>query len=470
MKILQGLTTFRLTMLALLVHGVAAWFSVGWHHPDEHYQLIEFTYSITGEKNASTLPMEFAAEMRPSIQVWLTYTILKCAGFLQLTNPFMLAFLLRLFTAVLCIVSSLQLQRALSFTHAHLQRTHLILLLFGWCLVYMHVRFSSETWSAALFVLGISMLLMKKQGFWTGLILGLSFAFRFQMGFALVGVGVYLLLQRTSAKYLLWLCAGGLLSIGFATWLDSVFYGNLVFTPYTYFYQNIVNKVAAGFGVSPWYWYFSQSVEQLIPPFSLMVVAGFVLLLLQPAYRLIGFAALFFVLGHSAVGHKELRFIFPMLFFAPLAAIIVWQWVYERLNKATYKKLWNGMARLFVPVNAVALLIILFKPAHELAHVYKFTYQLPAGSTLYYTRHNPFMSGSNEATFYKKKDLTVLPFTEYKPAINSYVITEEPLVPSIPNAKPLLVYTSIPDWLYAFNFNNWIGRSNQYMIYEVLHD
>lgn len=470
MKILQGLTTFRLTILALLVHGIAAWFSVGWHHPDEHFQLIEFTYAITGEKNTATLPMEFAAEMRPSIQVWLTYTILKCAGVLHLNNPFFLAFMLRLFTAVLCVFSSLQLQRALAFTHTYLQRTHLILLLFGWCLVYMHVRFSSETWSAAFFVWGISLLLMKKHGFWAGVILGLSFAFRFQMGFALVGVSVYLLLQRTSAKYLLWLCAGGLLSIGFATWLDSIYYGNWAFAPYTYFYQNIVNKVAAGFGISPWYWYFTQTVEQLIPPFSLLVIAGCILLLYQRAYRLIGYALFFFVMGHSMVGHKELRFIFPMLFFAPLAAVLAWQWVYERLKQERNKRRWTALARMFIAVNAVALLIIMFKPAHELANVYKIMYQLPAGSTMYYEHRNPFMSGTNQATFYKKNDLILIPLSVYKPVTNAFVITEKSLVPRIPHATLSRVYTSIPDWLYVFNVNNWIGRSNQYTLYKITSD
>jgi phosphatidylinositol glycan class B len=470
MRTTQGIPTFHLTILALLVHSIAAWFSVGWHHPDEHYQLIEFTYAITGEKNAATLPMEFGEEMRPSIQVWLTYVLIKCAGSLQLTNPFLIAFLLRLLTAVLCIVASLQFHRALIFSQAPLQRTHLLLLFFGWCLVYVHVRYSSETWSAALFIWGVSLLLRSKYNLWTGVLLGLSFVFRFQMGFALFGVGAYLLVQRISLKHLLWLSTGGLLSIGFASFLDFLFYGNWVFTPYIYFYQNIVNKVAAGFGISPWYWYFTQTVEQLIPPFSLLVIAGCILLLYQRAYRLIGYALFFFVMGHSMVGHKELRFIFPMLFFAPLAAVLAWQWVYERLKQERNKRRWTALARMFIAVNAVALLIIMFKPAHELANVYKIMYQLPAGSTMYYEHRNPFMSGTNQATFYKNNDLLVIPLSVYKPVTNAFVITEKSVVPHIPHATLSRVYTSIPDWLYAFNVNNWIGRSNQYTLYKITSD
>jgi phosphatidylinositol glycan class B len=453
--------------LSCIVHAIAAWFSTGWHHPDEHYQLIEFTYAISGEKNAANLPMEYAAAMRPSIQVWLTYVVIKNSEFFRLTNPFVISFVLRLLTAILCIFASLQLHRILSFKNTNQQRAHLLLLLFGWCMVYTHVRYSSETWSAALFALALPLLYQRKNWFIGGLLLGVSFAFRFQMGFAIAGVGIYLIWQRISFKNMLLLIAGGLLSVGFSTLLDVLYYDKWVFTPYQYFYENIVNKVAAGFGVSPWYWYVAQTFEQLIPPFSLLVIAGVALLVMKPEYRMIGMAVLFFIIGHSAVGHKELRFIFPMLFFAPLAAIQAWQWVFDLLNTTTSKKIWTWVARIFIPVNAVALLIVMFKPANELGNVYKFLYRLPAGSTLYYSKQNPYLSGANEATFYKMQDLNVTHLSAFSIGANTYVIKEDATPPEIPGASFTKVYTSIPEWMHVFNFNNWISRTNNYTVYQV---
>jgi phosphatidylinositol glycan class B len=58
MKFVQ-LSTKKVFILAIVIHIVAAWFSSGWHHPDEHFQLIEFSQFIAGNTQAEVLPMEF---------------------------------------------------------------------------------------------------------------------------------------------------------------------------------------------------------------------------------------------------------------------------------------------------------------------------------------------------------------------------------------------------------------------------
>ncbi len=466
--LLQEKTSYQLLILAVLVHTIAAWFSVGWHHPDEHFQLIEFTYAITQEKSAANLPMEFGTGMRPSVQVWLTYGIIKTLELFSINNPFLIAFVLRWLTAMFSILATVKLHQALQFKTIHQNKIHLLLMLFGWSLVYVHVRYTSETWSALFLVLALAYLLPLKNWLLAGILLGLSFAFRFQMGFAIAGIGIYyLFVYRLPLKNWLLLVSGGLLSIGFASALDIAFYKQNLFTPYNYFYENIINKVAEGFGTEPWYWYLTQTLEQLIPPYSLLVIAGFIVLLFEPTYKLIAFTCIFFFLGHAAVGHKEIRFIFPLLFFAPLAAIAAWNQLNQLIKHNSAKKIFVVLTKLFYAVNAIALLIILFKPAHELTNVYRFCYSLPENSILYYTTNNPYLSGNNEATFYKPSQLLVQPITKHQNNQNSYVFVEGNNIPNLKNVKLIEVYNSIPNWLYHFNFNNWIERSNNYRIFKI---
>lgn len=458
-----------IVLFAVLVHTIAAWFSVGWHHPDEHYQLIEFTYAITQQKTAANLPMEFGTGMRPSIQVWLTYGIIKACELIAIKNPFFIAIVLRWLTALLSIFATVKLHKALQFKTNKQENIHLLLMLFGWSLVYVHVRYTSETWSAIFMVLALTYLLQLKNWLLAGLLLGLSFAFRFQMGFAIAGIGLYFLfVKRLPLKNWLLFIVGGLLSIGFASALDIVFYQQTLFAPYNYFYQNIINKVAEGFGTEPWYWYLTQTFEQLIPPYSLLILAGFILLLFEPTYKLIGMACIFFFLGHTAVGHKEVRFIFPLLFFAPLAAVTAWHKTHSLINNhAALNKIFVTLTKLFVPINVVALLVIMFKPSHELANVYRFCYGLPENSVLYYTNNNPYLSGNNEATFYKPSSLLVQSYTANEFAANSYLFVEGNNIPEATNVNFVEVYNSIPSWLYLFNFNNWIERSNNYRIFKI---
>ncbi|HOY95609.1 MAG TPA: hypothetical protein PK509_07725, partial [Catalimonadaceae bacterium] len=80
---------------ALLMHIVAAWFSLGWQHPDEHYQLIEFARYLLGEFPADLLPWEFGAGMRPTFQVFLAAAFMKVTSFIGVADPFDVVFLLR---------------------------------------------------------------------------------------------------------------------------------------------------------------------------------------------------------------------------------------------------------------------------------------------------------------------------------------------------------------------------------------
>ena len=473
---LLKLSPKQIILFGVLVHLVAAYFSAGWHHPDEHYQLLEFAYSIDHPIPSSDLPMEYAAQMRPSFQVWLSYGCMKVCSLFGINNPFTISFLLRFLIALLSMFTAIKLHEKLQFDNEKLNRIHLLLSITSWIAVYVHVRFSSETLSAIFFVLGILPFLSdssKKQLFLGGILLGLSFITRFQAGFFIAGLGLYyLLIKRAQFLHIISVAAGFLLSFALGFYLDSLFYGNPVLSAWNYFDQNIFHQVAASFGTEPFYWYFTTAFEKLIPPYSLIVIIGFFLLMVKKRKEPISWAVWAFVLFHSVVGHKEFRFLFPLAFFVPYMILLGWDFLWNLSQEVNHKRFMRALDRFFFPINALVLVLIMLKPAHELAPLYEFVYdEIPAGSTLYYEKSDPYLSGKNEARFYLAQDVKREkwnPDSLQASTGATYLLSEEWNVPSLPNGlQAELKYSSIPEWMANFNFNHWLERSNCYKVYEL---
>ena len=66
---------------------LASIFSSGFHHADEHYQILEFAGSKLGTTEVENLPWEYQAKLRPTIQPTIVigvFHLLDCLGFLIL--------------------------------------------------------------------------------------------------------------------------------------------------------------------------------------------------------------------------------------------------------------------------------------------------------------------------------------------------------------------------------------------------
>ena len=87
-------------LTALAVYIVAAWFSTGFYHGDEHYQLIEFAAYKMGTVSPEGLAWEFSARVRPALQPFIAFIIIKLLQVFSIVDPYIQAFLLRLLTAL----------------------------------------------------------------------------------------------------------------------------------------------------------------------------------------------------------------------------------------------------------------------------------------------------------------------------------------------------------------------------------
>ncbi|GAB3941146.1 hypothetical protein GCM10028805_03920 [Spirosoma harenae] len=157
--------------------------------------------------------------------------------------------------------------------------------------------------------------------FLTGFLFSLAFYFRFQLAFGLLGFGLWLVFIEKKYTHLLPIAVSFLIGVGINVGLDYLFYHQFVFTPYDYFRVNILEGKAASFGTSSPVWYILMLTLVIgAPPLSIFLfyysLKGAIKHYRQP----IGFAVVFFVLGHSLVGHKEERFLFPILNVLPVIA------------------------------------------------------------------------------------------------------------------------------------------------------
>ena len=221
------------------------------------------------------------------------------------------------------------------FTNAFIHRVKenyrdyfVLLSLFTWLVLYSNTHFNSENICGHLLLLSVGLFYgsLQKTGRFlpiiaAGVLLGLSFSCRFQIGFSILGLITWFFITSLKRKtFVPWilLSASLLLSISIFTILaDYFFYGRFVLSPYNYYYQNIATGMMnRASGVSPWFAYLFM-VSIYLPFGPLYVLATIRQTIRFPLDILTSIIAPF-VLFHCLIGHKEIRFLLPMLGFMPI--------------------------------------------------------------------------------------------------------------------------------------------------------
>lgn len=326
-----------IVFLATIVFALTAYFSVGYFHADEHYQVIEFAGLKAGWNTPQDVAWEFHAQIRSSLLPTLAYWIFSFNSFFHITDPYTSLFILRLISGFLCLFALVFFFRKSSAflfkpeqSNSFLRTTYLILLLLSWYIPFLSVRFSSETWSAIclLFALGFYFEIGKNKthALIIGILFGLAFLFRFQMAFGLIGIGIYHLIygqQKLKTSLLILLGFSIILLLG--VFMDRWFYSEWVFTPWNYFWlffeNDVINNAESSFGTSPWYYYI-EALYQLPTHFIgiVVLICLVIALIFKPKNPVIWFI-IPFVLIHSLISHKEERFLFPIVFLFPFLII-----------------------------------------------------------------------------------------------------------------------------------------------------
>ncbi|MEY4064522.1 MAG: hypothetical protein RIR26_730, partial [Pseudomonadota bacterium] len=257
-----------------------------------------------------------------------------------------------------------------------------------------HVRTSSESMSAAFLMLSLATSLAivsrpspRKLSFaLVGFFLGMAFEARFQTAFAGLGLALWLFLS-TREK---WSCAvygvmGGVAAILLGACADRWGYGAWVVPAYRYATVNLVEGKAAEFGVSPWWWYFFAFRKMFVAPYGAALVLGVATAFAAAAFSARRFFSLVrtrvnsagdaesslamaavavvvpFVLIHMLIGHKEERFLYPVVW-------AMWMVLLLSLALPLYRYLvqrasWQPWLRRAIVLQCVFSLVLLLRGA-----------------------------------------------------------------------------------------------------------
>ena len=91
--------------ISIIVFIITAFFSTGYHHYDEHFQILEFAGLKLHLIAPQNLPWEYAFQVRPAIQPAMVVVIYRFLNLIGIDSPFQVVLFLRLLSAALTFLS-----------------------------------------------------------------------------------------------------------------------------------------------------------------------------------------------------------------------------------------------------------------------------------------------------------------------------------------------------------------------------
>ncbi|MBS4042673.1 MAG: hypothetical protein KGZ59_02530 [Chitinophagaceae bacterium] len=370
-------TSIQLVLgFGLLIQIVFCITGIGYFHPDQHFQIIEFSSLQLHLPNAANSVWELESSIRPTIQVYLFSGYRLIVEYLGVLNPFIQLLILRLIQGLLFWYL---LNYIAFFYNKHTSHKNLIVTLliinFSWFLPYSRTLFSSEITAALIFFFSIFLFhkqTLENKKSWINLLLigfliAISFYMRFQLGFAIAGFFflIFFLEKKYSTTFLL--LFGFSLGVALNVFIDFLFYQKIVFTPFLYFNKNIVEGVAASFGEKSFFYYLSVLLGVvLVPPISIILLIKYFKVSIQKFKHPIVISCLFFLIGHSMVAHKEERFLFTIINIIP---IILSFGNYENLiQRFQTNKFYKRIIIFSMGLNVILLITFIFIPYSQSIH------------------------------------------------------------------------------------------------------
>ena len=487
-------------IIAVALHLFAAWFSVGHYHDDEYAQILNFATSRIGMDMQSELMWEFEAGVRSGFQPFIAFLLYKITAFAGINSPFILAFIYRLISAVISIIATLVFIQVIAkdLTSKNAFKWTVFFLLFSWILLFINVRFSSEAWAASFFLLGLGLYLYpapaKAQRYLAvGFFLGLAFLARYQTGFMLLGLGLWMIfIHHINFKNLFYILIAGLFTLLLGAGFDWWLYGNPTVSSWQYFKWHYDGLTSPSGGIStsvyePWWFYIQYSALQLIPPLTLLLpIAVVAFWIMFPAHP-ITWLTIPFVLFHQFFGHKEMRYLFPVLPFAPIMFAMVCIKINEKYKLMRLKVVrvsWQLILTFSVVANVLLVVLVLSLPASKEVALWQNcltplsleresilmvldldeSYSDPAELNLDFYNMNNLIIKSVKDEYHMKEIMN-----QHPDKITLYASRKRNRSQELDGAglSHELVCQALPNWILKININNWTSRTSMWRIWSI---
>tara|TARA_Y100000590_G_scaffold469336_1_gene656339 strand:+ start:871 stop:2256 length:1386 start_codon:yes stop_codon:yes gene_type:complete len=314
----MNLGKFSWIFLALVIQVVTAFYSNGYNHPDEHFQVLEPAYGIVFDDWVASWEWErgIRSYILPVVFSW-GIRVFKAIGF---DDPSMWSFFFRLILGIQFLSVFFIFDRwGKKIQNPSASLWMFYFLIGNWVFHYFTVRTLTGSIVMPWVVLGsyLSVFLENKnpkKAFFLGLLCGGLFLIRFQM--ALFGVGFFILmLIKKQYRNLLPFCLGVSLCLVLLGAVDVMTWGTPFHSMIEYFKFNILEKGASQFGEDPWHRYITALSRFFTAPIAVLSIifvfyAGFKK---RKESLSIIIGMLPFLIIHHLIAHKEDRFLLPVL-------------------------------------------------------------------------------------------------------------------------------------------------------------
>ncbi|MCG8378270.1 MAG: hypothetical protein MI865_02220, partial [Proteobacteria bacterium] len=318
------------------------------------------------------------------------------------------------------------------------------------------------------------------------------FLARYQTGFMLLGLGLWMLfIDKIKPLNLLYILIGGVISLFIGVGFDWWLYDSPTVSSWNYFMWHL-NAFRSGSGIDvvvyePWWFYIQYGALQILPPLTLLLpLAVIVFWFLFPKHP-ITWLTIPFVLFHQYFGHKEMRYLFPVLPFAPVMFSLVLVKTNEYFNLLKNKFInysWKCIFGISVFLNLILVILVLSIPASkEVALWQKCLAPLSTDYKPVLLVLDPDGSGSNTAElnldFYNANNLIIdsvnnetgiVTKAEQYPEYDLFFASrkrDRSLQLDEANIQHELLCQALPDWILKININNWTSRASMWRIWAV---
>jgi len=474
---MKALSLKKILLISLVIHLIAGIFSSGFHHFDEHFQIIEFLNYKLNQSPGSDLPWEFDEMIRPWFQIYIYLGVEKLVSFLDL-NPLTLTTVFRIFTSVLGFLSLWSLAPMLKkiFKNHYQFLVANLVLHFSWFTLYLQARTSSESLGTTFLLFGLGLFFKENffnkpflKFFFAGILLSFAYLCRTQMAVMVAGFWFWVLFFYRSEierfpKSFIFFTFGILWGILFGVWIDFIGYGTWTFVPWNYVNANVFKGVLQRNGNHlPWYFYLTDSMLKGVPPLGVLYVLSLIYVWIKNPKHLITFITIPLWFLHTMISHKELRYIFPLIPFASLALAKV----YFDLNLN-----FNKFLKFNYGLNIFLLIVVIFRPANTSHKFYEFMYAHPEIKEIVAIESSPYRMLDLPLNFYIPKNLVVK--VEKHPSdivfdgSSKYLFFHRAIEAQefLKSKQCETVYSTYPSFLYQYDFKNWLSRSRAWTLFK----
>lgn len=288
-------------------------------NPDEHWQALEVAHRIVF--GYGHLTWEWRKGIRSYFHPLVFAVLYKVLALFGLDTPWFMVHAPRLLQALFSAVGDLYFYRLSNAIFGNfVAKWALFSQLANWFMFFCFNRTLSNSLETVLTLVGLYYwpcmraspskvpLVLRK---WGLAIAALACAIRPTSAITWVYVGLLeLAVTRDRLKFLvLEVVPIGALVLGLSCLLDRLMYGSWVIVPLNFLKFNFLSSGGDYYGTHKWHWYFSQGFTVMLFTFLPFSIAGSIK---SKCWKLSGLIA-WVLIVYSIQGHKEFRFVLPML-------------------------------------------------------------------------------------------------------------------------------------------------------------